>query len=179
MTMKKFFLLAPLALFLLVVGCKKIDQLLTFTVDTTQSVEVPAFPGTNLLAPVTVTTNSAASFQNNKTSKDKVKDVYLDQLVLTITNPAGKTFDFLDNLEVYINTPNGNNKILLANITSVPQGTNTIKLTPTTARLDEYLKSETYELTVIAKTNNKAFDPNTLKYTVKADSRFKVTANPL
>jgi hypothetical protein len=179
MTMKKLLLLAPLVLFLAFVGCKKVDQLLTFTVDTSQSVEVPAFPGTNLLAPVTVTTNSATSFQNNKTSKDKVKDVYLDQLVLTITNPAGKNFDFLDKLEVSINTPNVNNKILLASINSVPQGVNTIKLTPTTARLDEYLKAETYELTVSAVTNTKAFDPNTLKYTVKADSRFKVTADPL
>jgi hypothetical protein len=177
MTMKKIFLLAPLVLFLAFVGCKKVDQLLTFTVDTTQSVAIPPVPGTSLLKPVTVTTNSAASFQNNKTTKDKVKDVYLDQLVLTITDPADKTFDFLDKLNVYINTPGANNKILLANITSVPQGTNTIKLTPTTARLDEYLKAENYELTVEATTNIKAFAPK--EYTVRADSRFKVTADPL
>ncbi|UOQ98746.1 hypothetical protein MUN81_04455 [Hymenobacter sp. 5317J-9] len=174
--MKRVFLLAPLVLFLALVGCKKIDQLLTFTVDTSQSVVIPGLPGsTQLPAPVTVTTNSAASFQNNKTTKDKVKDVYLEQMVLTITDPSGANFDFLDKLDVYINTPNVNNKILLASISSVPQGTNIIKLTPTTARLDEYLKAETYELTVDSRSNR--FSAS--NFTVKADSRFKVTANPL
>ncbi|MFC7667324.1 hypothetical protein ACFQT0_07800 [Hymenobacter humi] len=41
--MKKSFLLAPLLLFLVLVGCKKIDQLLTFNVDVTQSVTIPGY----------------------------------------------------------------------------------------------------------------------------------------
>ena len=175
--MKKIFFLAPLMALLLFVGCKKIDQLLTFTVDTSESVVIPGLAGTTQLPkPVTVTTNSATSFSNNKTSKDKVKDVYLDQMVLTITSPSGANFDFLDKLDVYINTPNTNNKILLATTpATVPRGVNTIKLVPTTARLDEYLKADTYQLTVDATTNRFSASD----FTVRADSRFKVTANPL
>ncbi|MDO7845124.1 hypothetical protein Q5H92_02060 [Hymenobacter sp. M29] len=173
--MKKILLLAPLLLFLAVVGCKKVDQLLTFTVDTSQSVVIPGYFVNAQLPAVTVTTNSADSFKNNKTSKDKVKDVYLDQMVLTVTNPANSNFDFLNKLDVFINTPNTNNKILLASITNVPRGVNTIKLTPTTARLDEYLKADTYQLTVNATLNG--FNAN--DFTVRSDARFKVTADPL
>ncbi|MDO7850351.1 hypothetical protein [Hymenobacter convexus] len=173
--MKKILLLAPLLLFLAVVGCKKVDQLLTFTVDTSQSVVIPGYFVNAQLPAVTVTTNSADSFKNNKTSKDKVKDVYLDQMVLTVTNPANSNFDFLNKLDVFINTPNTNNKILLASITNVPKGVNSIKLDPTKARLDEYLKADTYQLTVNATLNG--FNAN--DFTVRSDARFKVTADPL
>lgn len=175
--MKKLLLIAPLLVLLTVFGCKKniIDQLLTFTVDVSQSVSIPGYFVGAQLPPVTVTTNSAASFQNNKTSRDKVKDVYLEQMILTVTDPAGSNFDFLDKLDIYINTPNVNNKILLASIASVPRGVTSITMTPTTARLDEYLKADTYQLTVDAKLSG--FNATT--FTVKSDSRFKVTATPL
>lgn len=174
--MKKIFLLAPLVLFLAVVGCKKINQLLTFDVDVTQSVTIPGyFVGAQLPAPVKVITKSEESFRNNKTTRDNVKNVRLDRLVLTVTAPSGATFDFLEKIDIYINTPNTNNKILLAKLYTVPKGTNTITLEPTTAKLDEYLKSDSYELTVDAKLAG--FSPN--DFTVRSDARFKVTADPL
>ncbi|GAC1371650.1 MAG: hypothetical protein NVS3B25_19490 [Hymenobacter sp.] len=173
--MKKLLFLAPVVLFLAFVGCKKIDQLLTFTVDVAQSVTIPGYFVGAQLAPVTVVTKSEDSFRNNKTTRDKVKNVLLDQMVLTVTSPSGSTFDFLDKIDIYINTPNANNKILLAHLYTVPRGTNTIKLETTSAKLDEYLKSDTYQLTVDAKLTG--FSPN--DFTVRSDARFKVTADPL
>ena len=174
--MKKLFLLAPLVLFLAFVGCKKVDQILTFMVDVSQSVTIPGyFIGAQLPTPVVVKTDSETSFRNNKTTRDKVKEVYLDKMVLTITNPSDSTFNFLSKLKVYINTPNKANKILLAQINSVPRNVKSISLEPTTAKLDEYLKSDTYELTVDATLSGF----NSAKFTVRADSRFKVTADPL
>ena len=173
--MKKIFLLAPLLLFLAVVGCKKLDQLLTFNVDVSQSVTIPGYFVGAQLAPVKVITKSEESFRNNKTTRDNVKNVYLNKMVLTVTSPANSTFDFLDKIDIYINTPNANNKIKLASLYTVPQGTNTITLVPTTDKLDEYLKSDTYELTVDAKLAG--FSPN--DFTVRSDATFKVTADPL
>ena len=173
--MKKIFLLAPLVALLAFVGCKKIDQLLTFTVDVSQSVTIPGYFVGAQLPPVKVTTRSEESFRNNKTTRDRVKNVLLDQMVLTVTSPSGSTFDFLERIDIYINTPNANNKILLAHLYTVPRGTNTIKLEPTTSKLDEYLKADTYELTVDAKLAG--FSPN--DFTVRSDARFKVTADPL
>lgn len=172
---KMLLLLAPLVLFLALVGCKKINQLLTFTVDVTQSVTIPGYFVGAQLAPVKVTTKSEESFQNNKTTRNNVKNVLLDKMVLTVTSPAGATFDFLEKIDIFINTPNANNKILLAHLYTVPRGANIITLEPTTAKLDEYLKSDTYELTVDAKLTK--FDPN--DFTVRSDAKFKVTADPL
>ncbi|WP_310394481.1 hypothetical protein [Hymenobacter sp.] len=174
--MKKILLLVPLVLVLALVGCKKVDELLTFTVDVSQSVTIPGFfgPGAQL-PPVSVITKSDESFRNNKTTRDKVKNVLLDQLVLTVTSPAGNTFDFLEKIDLYINTPNTNNKILLAYLHVIPQGVNTIKLVPTTAKLDEYLKAETYELTV----DTKLTTSRSNSFVVRSDSKFKVTADPL
>ncbi|SFQ76062.1 hypothetical protein [Hymenobacter arizonensis] len=173
--MKKILLLAPLVLFLALVGCKKIDKLLTFNVDVAQSVTIPGFFVGAQLPPVSVTTGSAESFRNNKTSREKVKDVYLSRMVLTVTNPSGSTFDFLEKIDIFINTPGANNKILLANLQTVPRGTNVITLVPTTAKLDEYLKAEKYELTVDARVIG--FNAN--DFTVRSDATFKVTADPL
>ncbi|MBD2767142.1 hypothetical protein IC235_04430 [Hymenobacter sp. BT664] len=175
--MKKIILLAPLALFLVVVSCKKLDQLLTFTVDVTQTVEIPGYFVGAQLQPVTVTTRSEESFRNNKTTRNNVKNVLLDQLVLTVTAPAGSTFDFLKEIDIFINTPNTNNKIPLAHLYTIPRGTNTITLEPTKAKLDEYLKSDTYQLTVDARLTPGSFSPN--YFTVRSDARFKVTADPL
>lgn len=172
--MKKLLFLLPLVALFTFVGCKKIDQLLTFTVDVTQEVKIPGYVGGAQLAPVTVTTKSEDSFRNNKTTRDKVKNVLLDKFTLTVTQPAGSNFDFLQKLELYIST-NANNKILLAHIDNVPRGVSTITLIPTKAKLDEYLKSETYDLTSVATT----VGFNLTTFTVRSDASFKVTADPL
>ena len=177
--MKKTIVIAPLLLLLLVFSCKKVEQLLKFTVNVTQNSRVPppSIFYTGLPAPVTVTTNSASSFSSNNTSRDKVKEVYLDQLQLTLLSPAGLNFNFLDTLRVYINTPGANNRILLAQTANPPTGVNTLTLTPSTARLDEYLKSDKYQLTVYSRQRANYFIRDSL--TIRTDARFKVTASPL
>ncbi|WP_201985025.1 hypothetical protein [Hymenobacter rubidus] len=172
--MKKTFLIAPLLFLLVLIGCKKVDEILTFTVDVSQSVTIPGFVQGAQLAPVTVTTKSEDSFRNNKTTRDKVKDVYLDKMILTVTDPPGNTFDFLKKVDIYIST-NSTNKILLAHIDDVPRGVTSITLVPTTSRLDEYLKSDTYDLTAIATSSGFSLT----NFTVRSDATFKVTAAPL
>ena len=180
--MKKLLFLAPVLLLLAVFGCSKknvLDELLTFNVDVSQTnrISPPYVVFTALPKPVTVITNSAAAFNNNSTTKDKVKDVYLDQIKLTLLGPEVLDFDFLQELRVFINTPGVNNRILLAQITNPPQnGSATITLVPTTARLDEYLKAEKYELTVYSITRP-TYGNTQDSLTVRTDTRYRVTAN--
>ena len=178
--MKKLLFLVPL-LVLTVFGCKKsvLDNLLTFTVDVSQNSRIspPSIFYTGLPKPVSVITNSEASFRNNKTTRDKVKNVLLDQMQLTLVSPVGLNFDFLDTLKVYINTPNVSNRILLAHLYNPPKGVKTLTLVPTTERLDDYLKAETYELTVYSRQRPSYFIRDSL--TIRSDTRFKVTANSL
>ena len=179
--MKKLLYLAPMLALLAVFGCKKsvIDDLLTFTVDVSQNSKIPP-PSvfyTGLPKPVSVITNSEASFRNNKTTRDKVKNVLLDQMQLTLVSPATLNFDFLDTLKVYINTPKVNNRIQLAYLYNPPKGVKTLTLVPTTERLDDYLKADTYELTVYSRQRPNYFIRDSL--TIRSDTRFKVTANSL
>lgn len=179
--MKKLFFLVPVLVLLTVFGCKKnlIDQLLTFTVNVTQNSRIPppSIFYTGLPRPVTIITNSEASFRNNKTNRDKVKDVLLDQMQLTLVSPTTLNFDFLDTLRVYINTPRVNNRILLAHLYNPVKGAKTLTLIPTTERLDDYLKADTYELTVYSRQRPNFFIMDSL--TVRSDARLKVTADLL
>lgn len=179
--MKKTLFLAPLLALLVVAGCKKnvLDDLLTFTVDVSQDSKIPP-PSvffTGLPKPVSIITNSEASFRNNKTTRDKVKNVLLDQMQLTLVSPTALNFDFLDTLRVYINTPNVNNRIEVASLFNPPKGVKTLTLVPTTERLDDYLKADTYELTVYSRQRPNFFVRDSL--TIRSDTRFKVTANSL
>ena len=175
--MKKSLLLAPLALFLIFTGCKKIQQLLTFYIEDSQSIRIPATPlfGSIVsLTPLTVTTKSDDTFKNNNTRADLVKDVSLNKLTLTITDPSGQNFDFLQKIEIYIST-NANDQIRLAYLDQIPRGVSSIELISTNAKLDTYLKAATYTLTTKVQTGQAI----ARDITVRADSRFKVTADPL
>ena len=175
--MKKVLLLLPLAFLLIAVGCKKIDKLLTFYIEDSQNIRVASnFPLGQFvpLTPVTVPTKSEERFSTEGTRADLVKNVSLNRLTLTITDPSSENFNFLKRIEIYIST-DGNDQILLASLAQVPQGVSTITLDPTNAVLDKYLKASSYTLTTKAEIAR----PVARDITLKADSRFKVTADPL
>lgn len=175
--MKKLLLLFPLLALLLAVGCKKIDKLLTFYVEDSQNIRIASnFPIGALvpLTPITVPTQSQEKFSNAGTSADLVKNVSLNRLTLSITDPSSQNFDFLRRIEIYISTDQ-NDQVLLASLDQVPTGVSSISLTPTNAVLDKYLKASSYTLTTKAEIGR----PISQNITVRADTRFKVTADPL
>lgn len=139
--------------------------------------EIPSNSPLNLpfeMATPDVATNSSQTFANNNTEASLVKDVKLQELKLTITSPAGKTFNFLKSIQVYIST-NANNEILLASLEDVPANVSTISLTPTQQKLDAYAKASSYNLRTAIVTRE------TVTQTVEmdADLKFRVTAAPL
>lgn len=175
--MKKILFLFSALLLIGAAACEKVDKLLTFYVEDSQNIRISSnFPLgiATQLAPVAVTTNSSQTFANNDTRADLVKDVKLDRLTLSITDPQSQNFDFLQNIEIRITT-NGNDEIVLASLSSIPQGQRTITLTPTGAKLDAYLKASQYTLKTRATVGRNV--PQDV--TVRADTRFKVTADPL
>ncbi|UOG75125.1 hypothetical protein MTX78_00670 [Hymenobacter tibetensis] len=175
--MKKILLLFPLVLLLAAMGCKKIDKLLTFNIEDSQNIKVSGgFPLGQIvpLTPLSVPTKSEEKFSNEGTSANLVKKVTLNQLTLTITNPNNENFDFLELIKIYIST-DGNDKILLASLDPVPTGVKTITLNPTNAVLDKYIKAKSYTLTTEAKIRK----PISSDITLRCDTRFQVTADPL
>ncbi|MDU0369836.1 hypothetical protein ACFPAF_05470 [Hymenobacter endophyticus] len=176
--MKKILFLAPVFLVLAFLsGCDKIADLLTFYIEDSQSVKIASnFPIGQVLplTPITVPTRSDEKFKNENTSANLVKDVKLDRLTLTITDPNAENFDFLQSISIYIST-DSNDRILLASQDNISTGVNTLQLTPTKEKLDKYVKASSYTLSTEARIRK----PISRDITIRTDSRFKVTADPL
>ena len=183
--MKKLLPSSALFLLLLLLGtvsCKKILGLLTFQVNDSTTFQLPATPPGPLPNPVitlpAVVVNSTANstYQNNNTSGDYVQDVTLNRLALTITDPTGQNFDFVQRIRVYISTDaTGAGKLLLASLDPVPAGQTTIELKPADQKLDVFLRGNPYYLFTTVELTPLGLRNIT---TVRADSRFNIKANP-
>lgn len=174
--MKSKFIALTVFLSILFSSCNTVDDLLTFTISNNASIKIQSTTPINLpLEIITpeVTTNSSAEFQNNKTKASLVKDVKIKSLKLTITDPSDKTFTFLKSIHLYISTTNSD-EIELAYQDNINVSSNTIDLICTDKRLDEYIKADSYKI----RTQVTLKETLTKDVTVKADMKFKVTADP-
>lgn len=157
--------------------CSKIDELLTFTISDQTNFTVESSSPLNLPLDIVtpeVTTDSEQQFENNNTSASLVKDVRLQELRLTITDPAGKTFSFLKSVQLYIST-NSSDEIELAYLADIPSDVTTITLTTTGEKLDTYIKASSYKLRTRVVTRESL----TQSIDIRSDLSFKVTAAPL
>jgi hypothetical protein len=169
--------LAALALLVSLAGCHKIEHLLTFYISYQTSFRVENTVPLNLPVDIgtpDVTTNSTQQFQNNNTSASLVKDIRLDQVRLTVTNPAGKNFSFLKSVHVYISTSSTDEKEL-AWRDDIPTDATVVDLQPTQDKLDTYVKASSYKLRTKVVTRETLSQP----VDVQVDLKFKVTAAPL
>jgi hypothetical protein len=168
---------AIIGVLICIASCKKIEQLLTFTISNEDTLIIPATSPLNLpisfLTPNN-TTNSSEAFTNNNTDANHVQKIYLKSLQLTITNPANQNFNFLKSIDIYIST-DSSNEILLASLSTMPQNVNSIALTPTQAALDVYVKASSYNLRTEITTDQGLSQD----VTIVADSKFQVTAKIL
>ncbi|MCD0468933.1 hypothetical protein [Flavobacterium sp. JAS] len=174
MKSKSIALILFLSLFLN--SCNTVDDLLTFTISNETSIQIKSNLPINLPSEIVtpdVTTNSSAEFSNNKTKASLVKDVKLKSLQLAITNPTDKTFTFLKSIHLYISTTDSD-EIELAYQDNINSNTNTIDLICTDKRLDQYIKADKYKI----RTQVTLKESLTKDVTVKADMKFKVTADP-
>jgi hypothetical protein len=159
------------------VSCQDVDDLLTFTISHEASITLENSSPLNLpfeIATPDITTNSNQEFDNHNTRADLVKDVKLEQVKLTITDPASKTFSFLKSIHIYIST-NSNDEIELAYLDNISSTSNSLDLNTTDEKLDTYIKASSYNLrtSIITK------ETLTQDVQVKMNLKFKVTADPL
>jgi hypothetical protein len=156
--------------------CSEVDDLLTFTVSDETEFTVESTSPLNLpieLGTPSVTTNSNQKFQNNNTRADLVKDVKLTELKLTVMTP-NKNFSFMKSVEIFISTSQ-NNEIRLAWLDEFPTTATSVNLNTTNAKLDEYVKAESYNLRTRVVTDESLSQPVDIKVNLK----FMVTAAPL
>ncbi|PKB15618.1 hypothetical protein [Flavobacterium sp. 5] len=176
MKTKKNIVIGMAILSLFTISCSEVDKLLTFTVSDEVTLKINS--GLSVDTPFEIptpdiTTNSSEEFKNNNTKADLVKDVTLKELKLSIVSPADKTFSFLKSVHMYISTTN-DNEIEVAYLDNISTTANSINLTCTSQKLDQYIKASTYKLRTAIVTKE-TFGQN---IEVKANMQFKVTADP-
>jgi hypothetical protein len=158
-------------------SCKEVDKLLTFTISHSTIFRVEkTFPVSVPLQIATpdITTDSEESFSSHDTRADLVKDIKLDRLDLTAVNPAGRNFNFLKSVKVFMSTTS-TNELLIASNEDVPADVTIVELTPTTQKLDDYIKASSYKL----RTEIVTREAVTQDVDIRVSMDFKVTADPL
>ncbi|MBD3638607.1 MAG: hypothetical protein HUJ25_14735 [Crocinitomicaceae bacterium] len=141
-----YFLLVTLALF----SCKKVDKLTQFEMEYDTKVTVPSSTGVNLPVNLTtppVETNSEATFEVNDTRKDKIEQIVLTDLDITVTVPNGEDFSFLESIAVYMYAQDLP-EILLASKDSIPATATKLVMDTTGEDLQEYIKKDAFTLRV-------------------------------
>jgi hypothetical protein len=172
--MKNKFVYAGICIVLLV-GCKEVDNLLTFHVSDRTTIRIANTMAVGLPLDIPtpdVSSDSEQQFENNNTNANLVKDVKLEQLKLTITQPSGKGFSFLKTIRIFISTT-AENEIELASLQDITATGPMIELIPTKEKLDVYAKAPSYNLRTEVTTD----ETLTQSVDVQVDLKFRVTAD--
>lgn len=128
-------------------GCKK--KFTHFYVDYETETVIPATFSTFLpfsLNTPEMVTNSTYEFENHDTKKKHIESIFLKNLKLTITNPNGETFSFVNSIKLYISSPDVSEK-LVATADSIPDNIgNELILDVIDVDLQEYIKADKFKL---------------------------------
>lgn len=130
-------------------GCDKVDELTQFDIEYTSEVTIPASSGIdlpiNIFTP-DIETNAEQKFQVNDTRKDKVEEINLKTLKLSVLMPEGEDFSFLKSIEIYINA-DGLSESLIAWKEDIPDDVgDELSLNTTDEDLKEYIKKDEFNL---------------------------------
>ena len=160
---------------LFICSCEEVEDLLTFRINDSANITIESASPLNLAIAIptpVVTLNSRQEFENNNTKAELVRDVKLEQLKLTITQPSGKSFSFLKSIRIFISTDQ-EGEMELASLDNISTTSGTLDLVPTTEKLDPFIKAASYGLRTEIITD----ETLTQDVDVLVNLRFKVTAD--
>jgi hypothetical protein len=167
-----------LAVLVLASSCNKEPGEVTFNVNSQSNFVIQGNGSIlNLIEVVTpgVSTNWEGDFSNNNTNKDQLREMHLRELVLNITAPAGETFDFLENIHIFISA-DGLQEAEIAYKDNIPDNIGqTLTLDTKDVDISPYAKKDAFKLRVQAKQRS----VNSDDVSIRADMTFKVTADVL
>lgn len=155
----------------LTLSCKR--KVTEFKVNDTTEFIVPS--SIILLTPLTIigkesTVDFEEEFKNNDTRAKYLKEVKLEELLLTITAPQGKTFSFLRSVSIYISA-DGLDEILLASKENIDNSVgNQLYLQPTAENLVEYVKKNDYKVRCQVITDETTYQD----ITIRGDFKFYI-----
>lgn len=110
-------------------------------------------------------------FENHETTKAHVQEAYITLIRLSVVNPENATFDFLDEITFYVQSPNHPKEQVATK--SVPNGANTVDLDLRDIDVAPYVKDDTFSVTTAATGSRPSRDT-----TVRAEMVVHVLAQP-
>ncbi len=137
-------------------SCKQLENA-PFNVNYTTSLTIPQEPLSNITDSISspaIATNVANVMKQNNTSTNLVRSITLQTFTLTITAPAGQTFNFLQNAQVYIfndSLP----PVEVAYVNSIPDTGSLLNMAVTNNELKPYLLANNFQLKIVG-TSGKA-----------------------
>jgi len=146
----------------------KVEDTSTLSIPSATVVDLPV----NLLTPETES-NLEEELETNNSRKDQIKTIRLRELNITIKDPPGGSFGFLNSIRLYIRT-SGLPEREIACLDPVPSAAaNEIVLNVYDDELSAYLKQDTYSL----RANIKTDEIITRQTEIEIYTRFEVTAD--
>jgi hypothetical protein len=177
--MKKYLIYTPSLLFIcLTAGSCRKGRLSQFEI--VYEEEFVVSQGASLSIPFIINSpdreiNSEAEFESNDTRKDKVEEIKLTGLKLTIDSPVNKEFDFLKDMEIYIDAEDLPKLLLAAKKGITNSVGNEIELEVSNEDFKEYIKKDKFSL----KMRTVADEQHTEDLHIKSRSVFFVDAKLL
>lgn len=181
--MKRITYILPLSLILMtIISCGRVldnlNELTQFTITPSDEFVIPSTPGvTSTVSFPTpdIEIKLEEEFDNNNSNKELIESALLKKMVLNLKSPDTGNFDFLNEINLYIETER-EEKIVLASATDIPEDKLTsIPLKVTNKELREYLNKDTFSITgemVIDKTIE-------TEYTIEITTEFYIDAEIL
>lgn len=132
--------------------CKKLKKYTDFDVNYSTDFVIPASGGLinlpiNIATPET-TTNTEGTYENEDTEAKLVDEVTMTRLNLVINSPQNASFDFLENIEVYLSAA-GQPEVMVASKYSIPQtGLRSLELDTHNENLKAYLEESAFKIRV-------------------------------
>ncbi|MCB0430707.1 MAG: hypothetical protein H6585_02610 [Flavobacteriales bacterium] len=159
-------------------SCKKIDKLTEFDMPYETSVTIPSSVG--MQVPFTFPTPDVAShaeetFSVNDTRKDKIEEIHLTELRLSISKPANGDFSFLKDVELYLAADGLSDQKVAWKFNIPANPGNTLYLETTDADLQAFVKKDTFKIKVDVVTD----EVITQDYTIQVNAKFHVNARVL
>lgn len=146
-----FFLFAMV--FTLSVSCKSksvqfyLDYNSQFTVESSVPINVPFI----IMTPEQ-STNSSFEFEVNNTRKDLIENIRLEELVISVLSPEQQNFNFLNSIEVFIDSENFTEQKIAYN-KNIPSEVNSYECVALKVDLQEYIKEEKFSIRINAVTD--------------------------
>ena len=161
-------------------GCEKVQEKLEFEFEMGYSTTITVPSSIGISIPLSLPTPEMESraeekFESEGTESDLVKEIRLKSTSLRILSPAGKTFSFLNSVQIFLNA-DGLPEILLASKNNIDDSIgNQLLLDTSDDFLDAYVKSPMFSLRSEIVTDETLFQD----VEIQIDVVFQVVADPI